>query len=372
MGAAVLLTSAGLLSAGGCGPERPGGGIGSGTIVASQAPARRLASLRVEPANHRLGRVFRRTSGETLDVKTILRNTGDEPLHIREVHPNCACSAVTLEREHIPPGAQSVLTTRIRLGEETVPRRSSVRIVSSDHRQPEITVGFEWIAVDAIRAEPPDWPCPPLRPGHGASTRLAIIGHGLLLCDQCEVRALPNSPLLRCTLTTEGTPSRRGGDHLDSRAGDRPIGTLQIDLLGSVEAQSYRQGVALTVLCGGDELASLRIPVQWTVSPLVRVTPGRLSLSSCRAGDRITRRVLLDSSDRTPFRVLRVTCDDRAASMDAEFDPRSDIRHTLELRVTLPQGDGPWRALVRIETDRPDAPDVTLPLSALLAERGTP
>ncbi len=355
-----LLTLASGLGLAGC-----GGSTAQGPVPGVPAAAPNPASLVVEPAEHRLGDVLRERPDATVDVTTTLRNVGGESLRIGTIRIGCTCTAASLSRELIPPGGTATLTTSIKLGDSPMPRESSLTIFNSSADRPALTLGFRWRSVNRVRVEPASCEWSRLRRGETAERSLEVIVNGLGLCPSCRIEFGPGSGVLSGeVIPVDG--ARTGHASPPVGPSNRVIARLVARARAIGELGARREESILSIRCGEEERARVAVPASWSVTAPVEVAPERLSLGSCRPGDRIERKVLLGSDDGQPFRVGRVACGQDGVVGSIDRGGESKVRHRLDPTFQVPEVDGPWRADLVIETDREDAGRLVIPVSALV------
>src|SRR4030042_1909419 len=79
-----------------------------GLILASGAAA--APCLAVTATSHNFGKVF---EDKALSHTFVIKNTGDAPLRVEDVDPDCACTVPNYDRV-IPPGGQGEVTLTIK------------------------------------------------------------------------------------------------------------------------------------------------------------------------------------------------------------------------------------------------------------------
>jgi len=74
----------------------------------------------------------------------VIRNTGQAPLHLKGVIPNCTCTDVQLTKERIDVGQSGALQGTIHVGRRSGPRSARIGIISDDPERPRIDVAVIW------------------------------------------------------------------------------------------------------------------------------------------------------------------------------------------------------------------------------------
>ena len=78
-------------------------------ILMASSPATAAPRVEFPETTHDFGKVF---EDKELTYTFIIKNTGDAPLHIKDIDPDCACTAADYDRI-IPPGGQGKITLTI-------------------------------------------------------------------------------------------------------------------------------------------------------------------------------------------------------------------------------------------------------------------
>jgi len=103
-------------------------------LAAAAAPA-----LRCEPERVDLGEL---PWGTNVAARVLVRNDGDEPLHVAKVRACCGSEA-SISATNVPPGESAVLTVDLRARGRSGPFRRSVYLTSDDPEEPPRRVLLE-------------------------------------------------------------------------------------------------------------------------------------------------------------------------------------------------------------------------------------
>ena len=108
----------------------------------------------------------------------------------------------------------------------------------------------------------------------------------------------------------------------------------------------------LTVVTNDRRADSQRIPlfVAGHVVPEISVTPETLVLGNVRAGEPITKKVVVRG--KKPFKILDVNCGDNCFTFNT--DEESKVLHLVEITYRPGDQPGPIKVPVTITTDRPN------------------
>ncbi|HWE39097.1 MAG TPA: DUF1573 domain-containing protein [Isosphaeraceae bacterium] len=331
------------------------------TPTAAKPPA-----LRFVPDDLQLGSILRSKPNATIDASAEIHNDGGQDLVIDTIVTSCSCSSASIDRPRIAPGTKAVLTARIALGDLIgEPRRTTLTLSSNDPHRPRADVVIQWSVLSPLRVEPAAVSFSTLAPGQGSDGRqFDVLGKQFALCDRCELRVEPDSPLISAEYQAD--PSMLREDHGAGRRADTRLGALRVRLLGSLDSRSYDQTVLLSVTCGGEERDRILIPVRWNVGSAIEPSPSRLALGPCRPGELFHKTVLLRSA-KTPFRVLSVTCEEGASLAGVRHSKDARRIQAVNIDLRTPERPGPWRSMLHITTDCDEARELVIPVSALMS-----
>jgi hypothetical protein len=108
----------------------------------------------------------------------------------------------------------------------------------------------------------------------------------------------------------------------------------------------------LTIVTNDRRADSQRIPlfIGGQVVPEISVTPETLVLGSVKAGEPITKKVVVRG--KKPFKILDVNCGDNCFSFNT--DQESKVLHLVEITYRPGDQPGPVKVPVTITTDRPN------------------
>ncbi len=340
----------------------PGAFRATRNIGAKAAPS---ASIHIEPVSHKLGNVIRDQPGGTLDVRTTVRNDGSRTLNIISIQLSCTCTKAFLERDELRPGETTILTARLSLGDSPEPRRSYIVINSNDPKHPRATVEYEWRIVNPLRTSPESAAFGRISPGEIREIELEILFEGLPLCSRCQVVAEADS----APVSAQVRPDKDLNLPLVHRSSDRQFkgryGQLRVQVRASLEPTDFRHAVLLKVTCGGSERGRLILPVSWSVDPVVTIAPSRLVFGPSRGGAHVSGTIVARSTQKKPFRILRVRCDNNDVPVNAKYDEELSVQHVVLVSPIVPIVPGPWRAVLVIETDHEGARSLQLPVSGV-------
>jgi hypothetical protein len=240
--------------------------------------------------------------------------------------------------------------------------------MTTDPNAPAEEVSIRWRSRGRLLSDVDVLDMGQLRTAEGASRTLPLFADGVTLCTRCEWFVEADSPLIDHAIESE--PGTRSMAHETIPAGAKPrrVARLLVTVPPRDDAESYRQLLAIRLQCNGDTRARMTLPVRWQVRPRLVVTPARLSLGTPARSERLTRRLVLRSTDGQLFRIEGVDVSAKDALAESRYSERADNVQSLEMDFTTPDETGPWRTTIVIRTDHAEATRIEVPLSAIITE----
>ncbi|SIO65061.1 Protein of unknown function [Singulisphaera sp. GP187] len=345
-------------SSAGCGKEKASAFRNSH----SPEPQSLVASSNV----HDLGVIASLSADRIETIETKIRNISNAPVSVLEIQSGCGCTSAALSKTRIESGEETVLTTIIKVGIDPQPRRSVVRLVSSTLGSRPLSITYQWQAAATILNMPRSIDLGELGPGVHRTAQIAISSIHPELCSRCEVASKPSSQLMSIGFFKAGQVSRLLSNGKMSNS--VKLGDIALDIRGDHEEQEHRESVGLILSCGGKILGESTIPVFWRSRSIIRVSPSRLWLGVHKIGDTLSGKLNLSSADGKPFRIRKGTSDDPHQSIEITFDGEDRSSHMVNVLVKSPVVPGPWRSILSLETDNPNAAQLYVPVSAIINE----
>lgn len=102
---------------------------------------------------------------QTMTNTFILVNTGDEPVIIHTIKPNCGCTVAEISTQHIEPGKKTTLTSTLDLTNLDGEQRKTILIESNDPETPRLVLTMQGEAIDLICPAPRNLFAIRLKPG---------------------------------------------------------------------------------------------------------------------------------------------------------------------------------------------------------------
>jgi len=300
--------------------------------------------VRLDPATFDFG-VLAQGAIRRLEVK--LSNEGTAPLQILKVDSDCGCTVPRLADSLLAPGESTVL--KVSLSTRTFSGKISkhVFLQTNDPASPRAAVTLIAEVRVALTCRPTTVDFGAVARGTPAQETIRIkVARG-------ETLALDSLAFPADLVTTE-TRAVVEGDSLVQEVRvrlrpDAPAGPIR------ATAHIYTNHPA-----GRD----LSIQLKGQVIGAFQVAPVNFSFGQLRAGTARERSVTL-TANGGPHRVLRAVCTDpRLAATVRTITEGATYEVVLTLPVDMPHGE--VRAEVKIATDDPGQPEITLPVTGMV------
>lgn len=289
-----------------------------------------------------------------------IRNTGQMPLSIQKVKPDCGCVVAEFDRE-IAPGAtgtvRATINTRGRKGDLT----KHLRVESNDPERPALSLTMRARVFEAISIFPSDLILMPLTPNRMAAVDVVV---------RCHETAPLQIQKISCThpgLRVRLLPAVGGAASEGSEGGGRqPDHRLELVVPKSAKPESFDALVTLHVNRPDAPVLFLRV----TGYPhnAVAVNPPRLYFGEITASDPLPiKRTLTLFRREGPFRVLSATAEDPA--LELTIEPGEEGNY-CDVRVAYKGGwkRGAVEGSITLRTSDPGRPVIEVPYEALVTE----
>jgi hypothetical protein len=353
----VLLVAAGLIltAATGCGAR---------TAAPRSSPA---AVLRADPAHLDFGPVFVDSTEQTIEGSVRLVNEGTTAIRIESVVKTRTCTQARVDRTTIPARGEAKLTTRIKVGNRPGPSSTRVTVVCASESTFQTDVLFLWQALTTMFVEPGSLELGRIDLRGPRSARVDLQARGITFCRDCRLTAESTHGLLSATAALDsagrghGHAPREGGTGGETRAG-----ALELRFQSGAEPGDYSAGIAVELHCGTGVRSSVFLPVTWSVRPAFEVRPARLWGGVCAPGDVVEREVTVASSDGSPFKITRVSCDSPAILQTTKFSDAEAVSHTVRLGFKATPEPGTLTGSLTFHLSGREASSAILPVSFLI------
>ena len=93
-------------------------------------------------------------SSQDVSHTFVLRNEGDQNLEISNVKPSCGCTVANITTRSIPPGGESLVTTKLALRGRQGQQRKGITVSSNDPKTPSLMLYIEGECDQGRRHQP--------------------------------------------------------------------------------------------------------------------------------------------------------------------------------------------------------------------------
>ena len=273
-----------------------------------------------------------------------LVNRTDQEIRIMDWRTKCGCTNVRVGAKVIPPGTQTTIEATIDTTKFLGYKPSGLTLILERPAFVEVDLNLScFIRGDIV-----------MNPGQ--------IDFGI-------VRRAEKMPPTSLTLTYAGgrsdweisrmkTQSSRVKAELRevSRTADGQINyALTATLQPNVPNGYFKDEI--TLVTNDQSSPAIPISVVANIQSAVAVTPSIINFGGVKAGQEVSKTVLVRSSQ--PFSITRLSADEGALQSD-EGDTTARAVHQVKLTLKAPAAVGPHHATVTIETDIKDEPPAQL------------
>lgn len=318
-----------------------------------------------------LGTLFQSGGAREVDFSVGLENRGPEAIKILGVETSCACTRATLTSSTIEPRGRILLEASVRIGDTAESNSAKIFLRCDDALEPRREIQVTWVVKTLLGTSLTSLQFPQTAPGASSEQTIPLDLEGMRLCRDCEIRCRPTSQAMQCSANLDGSLVRVGNHSpADGTVGRSEIGRLKITQSAQSAEQHYSGAAEVFITCHDRNLTSFKLPVSWTVSHPLQVSPDRFYVGDIRPGARVGRTMVVQSRDGIPFKILDVKADGfeiRGAGLPSDA---ADILHQFPIEFDAPKQAGPWRAVVRLETDHPDKASREVAVSGIVRVPG--
>jgi hypothetical protein len=302
------------------------------------------AAVEVEERDKDLGRIYR---DEPQKIVFRLRNQSEDALRILDIEPSCDCTTAQVVPDPVPPGAEAeVLTFFDPMGYEgRGPIQESVRLTTSDARDPEIRLTFRTEVT--IGPEPEPRALKFGRICRGESDTLQV----LISSGQEE-----DLKILKAYSDTACVMVEWAGDG-DKADGDYMVIVKNTEMCGRVAA-------FVTFETSDSLRPTIRVPVTVSLVGRIVADPDMVAFGPTLPGAYVSQSVRIYCREKLPFDIVRVLS--TVADLEPELERLSDDSFDLRLKIKGGADAGRVSGEVRLETDCPDEPSVVIQVTGYI------
>lgn len=311
-------------------------------------PALKVAAMRIEPPKIDLGALRTDRDGQA-KASFRITNRGTADLRIESVQASCGCTVVQAPPSLIGPGRSASLSATIRPGIQPGPRSSILTIQCNDPVASMVHLPITWNVVARLTCDPNEIDLGKLRPGEKAERRISV-------------QAAAGIDLRKFQAQTALT-----GFSFEWEPSAPEMGARRRVLIARFTAgPSEGDGGGMILVAGKSPEDAIVVPVKWRTVSRISVHPRALFSSNVKSGDELIAHVVLQSEEDQVFGVKSVTFENRACPFTiVSPGPRSKAPH-LRLALAAPGESGPHRLVLRITTDVPNLPPISVPWSIVV------
>jgi|GEM_PF-1117441 len=201
-------------------------------------------------------------SGEKVDHRFVLKNTGNDTLKILRIRTSCGCTTPGVREMEIPPGEQAELPVQMNLHGRSGPQKQQVVLTTNDPDNRMVTLRMSGEAVPLISIDPRTLNLKLIRPGEKAEGVITLTSRTGEPFEVTNVKSTRDKVDLRVTHAKDGLSATI---HVSPRP------------MEDEEAQGHFTDVLL-IDTSEKEVRNKRVLVMWQISTGMILTPGRLSL----------------------------------------------------------------------------------------------
>jgi hypothetical protein len=302
------------------------------------------------------------TTPVSFDFK--FRNTSNRTVKILKVTASCGCTTTKAKTE-IAPGEESVITATFNPQGRSGREVKSITLDLDDPVVKNIFLTAGAFVQRRIMVEPQALFMGEVPRGKGAVQEITISGRepGFEITSaRLESPVFSLEKIGKDEVEVEGDKLQRFRYRVTLKP-DAPTGNTQAQI--SLTTNDDKQG-------------ALQVSVMANVVGPIRTSPERLAVRYAGPGQPWVSEVTMEPRDAGTFKVLGVSVDDSASTMNVVLDllpGRPGTRQAYRLRVsgTTPAEIAQVQGGVRIKTDNPEQAEIVVPFMALqMAPAPTP
>jgi hypothetical protein len=308
-------------------------------------PAQAIAApvLTVEKPERNLGRI---ESNKEIREKFILKNPGDEPLKITDVHSSCGCTSAYVDSRSINPGAETFVELLFDPKGMSGKQVARVVLTTNSSQTPSITLLVEADVIKRVEIIP-EQAFFPQTPGDKPLTTSA------------QVISSDAEPFKILSVTSSADWLTASAEPVDAAKGQ-----YKINLSAKSGMPQGMHSARVTIRTDAKLFPQVVLPVALPVSGLVNWAPAALELSLTDAGDPagVTRHFVISLSPQAEagkLVVVSAKVQDSAAKVQV-IQPND---RSARIRVT---GLVPSKALegkfLVVQLQQPDQREIKIPI----------
>ncbi len=279
-------------------------------------------------------------------------NNGKETITVGNPRVSCGCVTATMSKAQIAPGESAAVIAQMdtrRIPNVNVPKSVLIYVPFLAPTQEEVTLRVQTIARDDLLMSPDTIAFGSVKAGTGGTSKTQVT----FLSD-------PNWKVTAAT-TTGGFVTAEPVEK--TRSGNLVTYEITATLDKTCPAGNWVSEIQLTT--SNPAVAKLRIPVTVNVTPLVALTPDRVSFGNMAVGSESERKITIKGG--APFKILEIKGTDEQLRVTVDKVEASD-EHIIVLAAN-PKSAGGFDRTVVVLTDDKDQPKLIIPVTAKVLEK---
>jgi len=312
------------------------------------------ALSKVRELEHSFGRVRSRFAGS---CQFKILNDSTSTWTVKRVQSGCSCTVAEIDQPSIQPGKSATISVEYRGGSESVDDRQTVTLEFDESAAPLFKLHILVNIRKPLTVLPKEIDLKVLVGDPAPHVKLTAL---MYFPSKLPLRATASVPWINCSVVPVPIPQSQSHDPL------RPFHAYQVDVSLQVSTDRPATMNAELLLTNSDLEEAVRIPVRFSMAPLVRSLPDRVAFADCKPGQEYRRSVQLvfaNAKSRKQFGVPQVASDlngDFAVSakdvsptvtrLDITFRPSEILRqHVVRGIVTVNFADSDYSLKIAVD-----------------------
>lgn len=278
------------------------------------------------------------------------KNAGTAGLIIEAVKASCGCVAAVSSAKEIPPGGTGSITATFETGKYKGKQIKTIHVHSNDRVKPEIELQMTGMVKLGIALEPESVYFGDVQKNSTVNkvVKLSIIDGVPFGIDKIDV---PDKYI----------STRVSDASVDSRTAY----SIEVTLKPDAPAGSFTE--VITVNTDSRLYPRIDIPVIGTVVGDIKVKPQSISFGTLHKGDAVRTKIVVESVRKEIFHIQKVTFTPPFLSAQTTCN-KENTQCEITLKIDVNSPAGPANGEIRIYTDAPDQPVLTVPVSGLIIQ----
>ncbi len=261
------------------------------------------------------------------------RNEGKADLKIDKVKSSCGCTAALASAKVIPPGKEGEIKATFKFGKRRGKQTKHIYVNSNDPAVPNEKLTLSGIIIPAFDVQPSTLYFRDLKTVTSQKVKISQT-----LAEELKLGNISSRLKLVETKLTE-EPSKDGKKHY----------TLEVSVKPDVAPGRYSDNI--TVETNNKKKPKIDIPVRFNIRGDIEAIPNRVDLGALEPGKEVKRELKITNRKEAPFKIEKVDIDNPLVTIDLKTPTKSEVSHTLTVKVTPAAKDKIVRAKLVFHTD---------------------